>query len=171
MNLQAMNNQWQPVQSRGHAKRGTFTLRLTSMIDKFTILLDFLLKSFSAEGQIMTITDDLLLPESTASQAPRTTSVVAITQEWIILDGRPIERVSEVLNKEDLTIPKLLRELQDLRALTEGIGQLSADMSFTGTMTIQGDKGIVFEILKRVMVTCGQMGYNDMFLAVTQRDG
>ena len=165
-----LNNQWKPIQGRGHLKRGTFTLRLTSMIDMFTILLVFLLKSFSAEGQIMTIADDLMLPESTASEAPQTTSVVAITQEWIILDGRPIENVENVLRRQELLIPNLLRELQDLRALTEGIGQLSADMAFTGTITIQGDKGVIFEVLKRVMITCGQMGYNDMFLAVNQKE-
>jgi len=34
-------------------------LRLTSMIDMFTILLVFLLKSYSAEGQIVTIAKDL----------------------------------------------------------------------------------------------------------------
>jgi len=164
-------NKWQPISGRGHLKRGTFTLRLTSMIDMFTILLVFLLKSYSAEGQIMTITPDLLLPESTASDVPHTTSVVAVTQEWILLDGRPIERVQNVLNTEALIIPRLLQELQDLRALTEGIGQLSADMAFTGNITIQGDKGIIFELLKKVMVTCGTMGYNDMFLAVTQIDG
>ena len=159
---------WTPIKGARKMKRGTFTLRLTSMIDMFTILLVFLLKSYSAEGHIMTITKDLRLPESTAQMIPHTNSIVAITKEWVIVDGRPIERVQNILDRTDLMIPRLLTELQDLRALTEGIGKLSPDMAFTGELTIQGDKDIEFELLKRIMVTCGRMGYNDMFLAVNQ---
>jgi biopolymer transport protein ExbD len=140
------------------------------MIDMFTILLVFLLKSYSAEGQIMTIARDLRLPKSTATLPPKTTSIVAITREWVLLDGRPIVRNSEVLAKGDLVIPSLLKELQDLRALTEGIGQLGTATTFSGNITIQGDQATPFELLKRVMVTCGRMGYNDMNLAVLRAE-
>lgn len=161
---------WQPLPPRRRGRTGSFTLRLTSMIDMFTILLVFLLKSYSAEGQIMTIARDLRLPESTATLPPKTTSIVAITHEWILLDGRPIARNAEVLARGELVIPSLLKELQDLRALTEGIGQLGAVSTFAGNITIQGDKSTPFELLKRVMVTCGRMGYNDMNLAVLRAE-
>ena len=80
-----------------HAKKSTFALKLTPLIDMMTILLVFLLKSYSAEGQIVTVTQDLRLPESTADTRPRVTSVVAVTSEWILLDGRPISRVRRIL--------------------------------------------------------------------------
>jgi biopolymer transport protein ExbD len=148
--------------------RGTFALRLTSMIDMFTILLVFLLKSYSAEGQIMTITKDLRLPESTASKPPSVTSVVAITNEWILLDGRPVEELKNIQDENTLLINNLYEELKRLRALTEGIGQLSETMGgFKGTIAIQGDKELPFNLLKKVMLTCGQVGYNNMLLAVT----
>jgi biopolymer transport protein TolR len=168
MFLDSQDSQWRLISGRGHRRRGTFSLRLTPMIDMFTILLVFLLKSFSAEGQIMTIAPDLRLPESTAKMSPKTTSVVAVTQEWVLLDGRPVARVEDVLSSSTIIVPNLLKELQDLRALTEGISQLAPGMAFKGNITIQGDKGIAFELLKRVMVTCGRMGYNDMFLAVME---
>ncbi len=161
---------WQPLPPRRRARSGTFNLRLTSMIDMFTILLVFLLKSYSAEGQIMTIARDLRLPESTATVPPKTASIVAVTREWILLDGRPIVRNAEVLARAELVIPSLLKELQDLRALTEGIGQLGSVSTFAGNITIQGDRSTPFELLKRVMVTCGRMGYIDMNLAVLRVD-
>ncbi|MGQ9559058.1 MAG: ExbD/TolR family protein [Candidatus Oleimicrobiaceae bacterium] len=170
MNLSSESTGWQLFPTRRRSRTGSFTLRLTSMIDMFTILLVFLLKSYSAEGQIMTIARDLRLPQSTATLPPKTTSIVAITREWVLLDGHPIVRNSELLKSGDLVIPSLLKELQDLRALTEGIGQLGAASAFAGNITIQGDRGTPFELLKRVMVTCGRMGYNDMNLAVLRTE-
>ncbi|MCR4438586.1 MAG: biopolymer transporter ExbD [bacterium] len=170
MNLSTESTGWQLFPTRRRSRTGSFTLRLTSMIDMFTILLVFLLKSYSAEGQIMTIARDLRLPQSTATLPPKTTSIVALTREWILLDGRPIVRNADVLARSDLVIAALLKELQDLRALTEGIGQLGAVSSFAGNITIQGDKSTPFELLKRVMVTCGRMGYNDMNLAVLRTE-
>ncbi len=152
-------------------KRGTFTLRLTSLIDMFTILLIFLLKSYSAEGQIMSIANDLRLPESTSKIAPKTTSVVAITREWILVDGRPVERLDNIAAGDSLVISPLKQELLKLRRMSEDIGQLSRDMGgFRGDIAIQGDRDMTFNVLKRIMLTCGQVGYNNMHLAVLQEE-
>ena len=42
------------------------TLQITSMIDVFTILLVFLLKSYSTEGHLLDIAEAIRLPSSTA---------------------------------------------------------------------------------------------------------
>jgi biopolymer transport protein ExbD len=153
------------------AKRGTFALRLTSMIDMFTILLVFLLKSYSAEGQIVTITKDLRLPESTSQIQPKVTSVIAITSEWLLLDGRPVEKIEAVINQQGLLIESLHDELSRLRTISEGISEISNQMrGFRGNIAIQGDRDIHFQLLKRIMLTCGQVGYNNMMLMVTQSE-
>jgi hypothetical protein len=41
---------------------GTFRPQLTSLIDVMTILLVFLIKSFSVDGNLITPSDDLILP-------------------------------------------------------------------------------------------------------------
>ena len=152
-------------------KKGAFKLRLTSMIDMFTILLVFLLKSYSAEGQIVTVTKDLKLPESTSQVQPRVTSVIALTLEWILLDGRPVVRIEEVQTSEGLVIPELRQELLRLRAITEGIGEISSQMSgFKGSIAIQADQDMTFELIKKIMLTCGQVGYNDLLLTVMQKE-
>jgi len=150
-------------------KRGTFSLRLTSMIDMFTILLVFLLKSYSAEGQIMTITKDLKLPESTSQMQPKVTSIIAITQEWVLVDGRPIEKIENIMTNENILIKPLETELRKIRSISERIGALSDDLEgFKGNITIQGNRDITFDLLKRIMLTCGSTGYNNMLLAVSQ---
>ena len=46
-------------------------LNITSMMDMFTIILVFLLKSFSAEGSILTNADNLVLPNSESRRSLR----------------------------------------------------------------------------------------------------
>ena len=140
------------------------------MIDMFTILLVFLLKSFSAEGQIMSVAPDLRLPESTAQKPPESASIIIITNEWILLDGRQIAQVKNVLAQRTLVIKPLSNELKNLRALSEKVAELHTDMGFKGKISIQGDKEIPYQLLKKVMFTCGQLGYNDIMLAVNQPD-
>ena len=138
------------------------------MIDMFTILLVFLLKSFSAEGQIMTVASDLKLPESTAQKPPQAASVIAITTDWILLDGEKIVPVSEVVSSNQMLISGLANGLKNQRVISESVGEISADMGFTGQISIQGDRDIPYQLLKKVMFTCGQIGYNDILLAVTK---
>lgn len=141
------------------------------MIDMMTILLVFLLKSYSSEGQIMTITQDLRLPVSTVQTPPRLTSVVSITSQWVLLDGRPVDQISRILQQESLLIPRLQKELVNLRKMSEAIGTISTDMSgFQGNIAIQADRDITFDLLKRIMLTCGQVGYNNMLLTVLQKE-
>lgn len=154
--------------TRSRKKNAQVSLKLTSMIDMFTILLVFLLKSFSAEGQIMTVTKDLKLPESTAQKAPQPASVVAITNEYILLDGKQVAAIADEMRSNELLISGLAHELKNLRAVSESVGELSADMGFTGTITIQGDREIPYQLLKKVMFTCGRIGYSNILLAVTK---
>ena len=117
----------------------------------------------------MTITDDLHLPESTSQMHPKTTSVISITTEWLLVDGRPVEKVENILSTDDLLIPSLDAELSQLKNISQGIGEISDELKgFHGSIAIQGDREIAFNFLKRVMLTCGQVGYNNMLLTVLQ---
>jgi len=148
-------------------KQNTFTLRLTSMIDVFTILLIFLLKNFSTEGQIMSTSNDIILPVSTATKVPSASSIILISSEWIMVDGRPLESINKITNDKTLLLNNLYEDLKAKRILTESVANLDDRMAFRGEITVQGDENIPFLILKRVMYTCGQVGYNNILLAVT----
>ena len=158
------------VKPRRSKSISAFTLRLTAMIDMFTILLVFLLKSFSVEGEIMSVAKDLRLPESTAQTPPKAAPILVVTNEWIILDGTPVEKVETVLTQRDNIINSLKTQLQQIRAFSESLAQLNANMRFKGNIAIQGDKEIPFGLLKKIMFTCGQVGFNDMLLVVNQAE-
>lgn len=144
-------------------------LRLTSLLDMFTILLVFLLKSFSADGQLVTNTNDLRLPESTSSKSPRSAPIIAVTKEWVMLDDKPLVKVDEIQSGSDLLIKPLQASLQQSRESSEQLGQIDTRIGFNGTVDIMGDRDASFAVIKRVMYTCGQVGFNNMLLAVYQK--
>ncbi|RMD95420.1 MAG: biopolymer transporter ExbD [Calditrichaeota bacterium] len=159
------------VVSRNPRRGGSdFRLRLTPMIDMFTILLVFLLKSYSAEGQIVTISKDLRLPDSSAKKPPISTPIVIVTQEWILLDDEQLVRVVDISRDKGLEILPLKRKLAEKRTIAEKLGAMDPTLGFKGNVTIQGDREIPFQILKKIMFTCGQEGYNNILLAVNKQE-
>lgn len=149
----------------------TFSLKLTSLIDMFTILLVFLLKSFSAEGEIMTVTKDLQLPISTSQKPPEVASIIAATNDWILLDGERATTTRTALNKtRSMVIDSLKAALKTKKDVASHVGQFDANMGFSGKICIQADKEIPYQLIKKIMITCGQTGYNDMLLAVMQEE-
>lgn len=148
------------------SKSLNLSLRLTSMMDMFTILLVFLLKSFSAEGQIATVAADLTLPNSSSTKRPKASPIISITKEWILFDDKPLVKVSEITKRPDLLIPELDQALQFARSVAEGLGEQDKQLGFHGVVDIMGDRDTSFAIIKRVMFTCGKNGYNNMQLAV-----
>ena len=57
-----------PSKAKKHRRRRnpSMVLQITSMMDIFTILLVFLLKSYSAEGQLVRIAEAIKVPTSTS---------------------------------------------------------------------------------------------------------
>jgi len=144
--------------------------QLTSLIDVMTILLVYLLKSFSAEGEIVTQTKGLILPESSANKKPVLSVVLAVNKEYILAENTVIIRTSEALQDKNLVIMPLAEWLRKRRQTTEKIEAFSSKTKFSGDITIQGDKNIKFDILKKIMYTCGQEGFNNFQLAVRQKE-
>ncbi len=144
------------------------TLNLTSMMDMFTILLVFLLRAFSLEGQLVHPSDYLTLPKSTVKQPPELALEVVVSKEWIMVNDKPVARVKEVEQQQGLIIPALKAEL-DVHAREAKKMEELYGTPFSGKITIQGDKDLPYNTLVKVMATCGQAEYPNMRLAVYQK--
>ncbi len=141
-------------------------LMLVSLIDTFVILVVFLFQNFSAEGDIMSIAPDLTLPEARVENKPTQSVIVAVTNESIVVEGRKVADSDEALKDPDLVIDGLYEEMVRIADLKRAIAELDAEKEFRGEVIIQGDKMITFELLKRVMYTCGRAEYGEISLAV-----
>lgn len=152
----------------------TFKPQLTSLIDVMTILLIYLLKSFSAEGDIITLSKNLVLPESSARTPPSPTVVLTVNNTYLLAgnvnENVPLTTVDEILSSDSMIIPQLRDWLHQRREMTQKIAKYSSKTRFRGDITIQADKRIRFRLLKKIMYTCGQEEYNNFSLAVQRRE-
>lgn len=165
------SNLKQIKKSRSQKSLKGFRPQLTSLVDVMTILLIYLLQSFSSEGEIITVSKDLMLPESSAKKKPELSVVLTINNKYILAEGKHITSVEQVLSSTDLIIPELEKWLAERRLLTQKIEQYSTKTKFKGDIIIQADKHIRFRLLKKIMYTCGQQGFNNFSLAVLKKEG
>ena len=153
--------------SRGSDKK--VELNLTSMIDMFTILVVFLLKSYSAEGQIVTVSEALALPHSHSEQQVELRLEVSVNNSVIVVDGDPVVAVDEQLLATGNSIPLLTARLKDhLEYTTRLKGTITEE---DRKVNIQGDVAIPAILLQRVMASCSEAGYTLQNLAVIKLEG
>jgi biopolymer transport protein ExbD len=137
--------------------------QLTSLVDLMVILLVFLLKSFSVEGQLVTPATDLQLPTSQVRQAARPALSVEVTTAGINVDGVRVAPLPTAAN-DSLVIAPLQRALVDLRP--DGPLTAAADDDHARRVNVQCDQRVGFAVLKRVLATCNRAGYGDLSLLV-----
>ncbi len=158
-----------------HAKKhktdpGEVRLQLTSMMDMFTIILVFLLKTYSVHGQLINPSQDLTLPSSSVQSSPELGLDVTVSYDWILVNNKPVERTRDVLKQEGYIIPALQEELRLYASEAEKM-EKKYGTKFSGKVTIQGDKNLPYSILIKVMATCGRSNYPNMRLVVYKREG
>jgi biopolymer transport protein ExbD len=150
---------------RHHARRKKGSLNLVSLMDIFTILVFFLLVN-SSDVEVLPNARDVQLPESIAETRARESVVILVTETEILVQGKPVARIAEVLASEALVIPRLRDELiaQAGRAILT-----DTDAAAEREVTIMGDKEIPYHLLKRVMASCTEADYGKLSLAVLQK--
>ena len=141
-------------------------LNLVSLMDIFTILVFFLLVN-SSDVETLPNTKDLQLPESIAEDKARESVVILIGEEDILVQGKPVAKIDEVMAIKGNDIPSLREALlsQNDRVLRREANQEIANRE----VTIMGDKEIPYRLLKKVMATCTQSDYGQISLAVLQK--
>jgi biopolymer transport protein ExbD len=138
---------------------GTFRPQLTSLVDVMTILLVFLLKSFSVEGNLITPAPDLELPLSTSQKPPRPTCTVEITRTAVVAEGNVLAACETFASSGSLLVPALFDWMSIQR-------RACADSVRVKDVLIQADRTVPFNIIKRVMFTCSKAGFSDFSVLV-----
>ena len=145
-------------------------LTLTSMMDILTTLLFFVLKSYVSGGEVTIPPPGVTLPRSSAEADMRSSVVVAIDHDAIMLGGETIASVSETAKSEELMIAPLAERLTEARAQMDDLdrrkGKAEAGMRLA---TIQGDTEVEFRVLQKVMYTLDRNGFPDIALAVLKK--
>jgi len=107
------------------------------------------------------------LPLAMAEKVPKQTVLLVIAGDDIIVDGRRIASVAQVMTAAEDTIPALKAELDVLITRTAVRAENKADQQ---AVTIMADKQMPYSLLRKVMTTCAQASFADVSFAVRRRD-
>jgi biopolymer transport protein ExbD len=156
------------IKKHRQRSHGGSNMALVPFIDMLTMLVVFLLLH-SSEVEILPNTKNITIPQSIAEIKPRETVVVMVTTEDLLVNGRVIAKVADLRgNTTQLIIEPLrlaLKEQSD-----SSLRSAAQDDLADREVTIMGDKGTPFMVLKRVMATATAADYGKVSLAVIQRE-
>ena len=150
--------------SRNRVKIGK--MNLTSLMDVFTILVFFLLVN-SGSVELVEAPKDVTLPESYEESKPRETVIVSVSPETIMIQGKVVANVADVLENKEAALDPLAVRLAELKESV--IGSATLAVAETQEVTILADKDVPFIVVRRVMSACTIEGYENVSLAVIQK--
>jgi biopolymer transport protein ExbD len=141
-------------------------MNLTSLMDVFTILVFFLLVN-SGSVEIMEAPKVITLPESRVEAKPRETVVIFVTQDEVLVQGKSVALVADILGGDPSSLDNISSRLAELK--DNVIGTQTLIVAGTQEVTILADKSVPFIVVKQIMSTCTRGGYENVSLAVIQK--
>jgi biopolymer transport protein ExbD len=154
-------------------------LQITSMADIFTILLVFLLKSFSTGVSNITPANDMMLPVANAKDTVEEMLKVEISSGAILVDDKPITTLNVfVIDPKDLETNGTVRSL-NTALLTETNQRMPASVGTAAApgeapspvgkpLMIMADQKTPYALIRSVMSSAENSGFSQFKLVVVE---
>lgn len=147
-------------------------IQLTAMVDMFTILVVFLLKSMGSTS-IKIPPEELRLPTAFSAEDPKEALLVQVAPGYISVNDKKVmslqngQFLQTDLAKNDLyLVPVLEKSLLEQAEISKRVQKETKDLiKFKGTVFIQIDKALDYASVKRILYTASVAGYGDLRLA------
>ncbi len=147
-------------------RRKITKMNLTSLMDVFTILVFFLLVN-SGSVELLEAPKNVKLPESRVETKPRETVVIFVSSEDVLVQGELVAKVVDILEGRAGTTDPIIRRLRELKENVVGVNTQTVADSLE--VTILADKSVPFLVIRKIMSTCTEGGYENVSLAVIQK--
>jgi biopolymer transport protein ExbD len=137
-------------------------LNITAMMDMMTIILVFLLKSYNASSENVTMTQELQIPHSTTLANPQDNISVTITLADVSVNDKkvvPVVNGSIPATEREgsgLLIPGVLEALTREVDKQKYIAKYNPKAPFTGRVNIICDRRVPYHTVLEVLYTAGQ---------------
>ncbi len=144
-------------------KPTTFALNITSMTDMFTIMLVFLLQTYSTSNVEIKPVEKLMPPSSESDKNPIEGLEISISKEALYISGQKIALLKDLqFNDADLdkNDPQFIPKLFEIAHKREQI----KDFDKKGFALLQADREVPYETLKKVFYTLSMAGYPQLKL-------
>lgn len=126
-------------------------LLLTALIDAFSILVIFLLMSFSSTGEILFIGKDTELPKASRGEILERNPVVKIENGALFLEDKAV------------TTEELIPGLIELR---KQFAETRPGEEYPGILTVQADRRTKYDVLNQIVLAASAAGFGDIRFAV-----
>lgn len=159
---------------KSHGKTEQMELQITSMADIFTIILVFLLKSYSASVINFSVSADVKLPVAFTGAPPVETLRVEVANNAILVEGNMVtplanfELTAAEKNPSDGVIPTLSQALKRERDRQLEIAKQNPDVKPDARVLILSDRKAPFKVVRTVLRTATEHGYTDYKLVVAE---
>ena len=148
-------------------RHGANHFALIPFIDMMTILVVFLL-AHTADVDILPNTKNISIPQSLSERKPNAAVVVMITKDSVFVDGHMVGSVSDVAAAQGPSFAPLKTALLEQSARSVRSPQQTD--AAKREVTIMGDKGTPYSILKKIMLACSEADYGKVSFAVVERE-
>ncbi|MBF6023997.1 ExbD/TolR family protein [Lysobacter niastensis] len=141
-------------------------LNLIPMIDIMSVMVAFLL-IYSTEVEVVQNAKNVQIPISTAEAKPAETVVVTITKDMLLVQGDVIATMDQIRDPNTALIEPLREYLS--RPLTARSGAAQQAALAHREITVLADRGLPYEVIRKVMTTCTAAAYDKLSLAVLEQ--
>jgi biopolymer transport protein ExbD len=141
-------------------------MNLTSLMDVFTILVFFLLVN-TGSVELVEAPKNMTLPEARVESKPRETVVIFVSAVDVLVQGELVARVDDILEEREGTIDPINARLAELKENI--VGRSTLTVAASQEVTILADKSVPFVVIRKIMSTCTDEGYENVSLAVIQK--
>lgn len=147
---------------------------MNSLLDILTILLVFLLKSYSSDPVQLKAAPDLKPPFSTAELKPEESTIITLTLNNIVVDDKSVVSLEAGkvgagdLSSGSFLIDPLFQRLNESVDHQKRVYQYRSEKEFEGIVTIVADRNVPFKLLSQVMYTAGQATFSKFKFMVVQ---
>lgn len=157
-----------------------YPLNITAMMDMMTIILVYLLKSYSTAPDNIQPSDDLKLAVSTTRIKPEDAVPVAITKKGIMVNDKTVVVVQngkvpaqfkEGQKENAYLISPLLQAMKNEAEKQKTIARYNKSKDFKGMVMVIGDRMVPYRLLTEVLYTVGQAEFGQYKFAVTVNEG
>jgi biopolymer transport protein ExbD len=148
-------------------------LNITPMMDMMTIILVFLLKSFSSSSATITFDSNLQVPKSVTQLNPKEAVTVTVTKKVILVEGDGIAPVNN--GKVDPAVKRdgengyfitpLVDILEKHARKEKRVAELTGE-KYDAQLMLIADQTTPYRLLTEIIYSCGQAGYANYRLLV-----
>lgn len=165
----ALRNAKKAMMKRG-ARNLFISLNLTAMVDTFVVLVLFLFQNFSATGEFLFVSKDILLPKAKQVAMLDRNPVITLTKSCehdrkgcVLFNGSYVHKVSDLDAEDTYKSDELAKQLDATRKWYEVNDLMKI---FQHKVIIQADESVHFITLKKVLNTCAATGFYNVQYAV-----